>query len=403
MTAERASAEGTDSARATGAVRGAVTGAVTGAARPSMLESTVACTTATGDVAMRTALATLLTASFAPVALSRRSTRFEHAQLRFYAEVAAEADPTETFLDPPDAVPVRARRINPPPWLRAIGRIDRLSFESPFEPLNPALVDSYGAHTRNRIARAQHWRHLDGPRPTIVVLHGFMGSPYLFNSAFFSLPWFYGHGYDVLLVTMPFHGARAARSSPYSGHGFFANGIAHLNEAVLQAVTDVRVLVGYLLDRGAGRVGVTGLSLGGYTCAVLAAAEPRLHFAIPNAPVTEMAGLIRSWFPAGQLMNVALSRQGVEFDDLRAALAVHSPLTYPPALAHDRLFIIGGLGDRLAPPSQARLLWEHWGRCKLHWYPGNHVLHVNRGEYLKEMGRFLQAVGFAFDDAPAAA
>jgi hypothetical protein len=150
-----------------------------------------------------------------------------------------------------------------------------------------------------------------------------------------------------------------------------------------------------VLERGAGAVGVTGLSLGGYTTAALAVAEPRLHFAIPNAALAEMTSLIRSWFPAGQLLDLALRRQGLGLDDMRAALGVHSPLSYAPALPKDRLLIIGGLGDRLAPPEQSRMLWEHWDHPRLHWYPGNHVMHVNRGAYLREMGRFLQATGFA--------
>jgi pimeloyl-ACP methyl ester carboxylesterase len=355
----------------------------------------VASTTATGDYVLRTGLASMISASVIPVMLSRRSASFELDQLDFYAALSKAGDPAAVFLTTPSGVEVRARQVRPPVWLRAVGRMDLLSFKSPFEALNPAARESFASHGRNGIARAQHWRHLDGPRPTIIVVHGFMGSPYIVNSAFFSLPWFYGHGYDVLLVTMPFHGRRADRLSPYSGHGFFANGISHLNESVLQAVSDIRVLVDHLLESGAGAVGITGLSLGGYTTAALAVAEPRLHFAIPNAAVVEMTSLMRSWFPAGQLLDVVAKRQGLGLDDLQAALGVHSALSYPSALPTDRLFIIGGLGDRLAPPEQSRMLWEHWDHPRLHWYPGNHVMHVNRGAYLREMGRFLQATGFA--------
>jgi hypothetical protein len=56
--------------------------------------------------------------------------------------------------------------------------------------------------------------------------------------------------------------------------------------------------------------------------------------------------------------------------------------------------IIAGLGDRLAPPDQSQRLWEHWDRCHLHWFPGNHALHVRRGRYLKQIGRFMQATHF---------
>jgi esterase/lipase len=375
---------------------------VTGAWPPSLLERAVAFTTASADIPLRTAGASLVTLSLAPVLLSPGARRLEREQLEFSAAIAERGVAAGAFVAPPAGVAVRARQVTPPPWLRAVGRVDLLSFESPFEPLNPVLRSSYLSHGRNRIARAQHWRHLDGPHPTIVVLHGFMGSPYAFNSAFFSLPWFYGNGYDVLLMTLPFHGRRADRTSPYSGHGFFAHGLAHLNEAVLQAVSDVRVLVGYVLDSGAERVGVTGLSLGGYTTAALAAAEPRLHFAIPNAAVTELAALSHIWFPMGQVIDVAFAAEDATHEDLRRGLALHSALTYPAALPHDRLFIIGGLGDRLAPPEQSRLLWEHWDRCRIHWYPGNHIMHVQRGDYLREMGRFLRATGFALDDEEAA-
>jgi hypothetical protein len=368
-------------------------GVVTGAAPPSLLEQAVSSTTAASDIVLRTAAATLLSATFAPVALSRGAVRFEQEQLDFYRDRVG--DRSRVFIDPPADVPVRARRISAPPWAWGVGHVDMLSFESPFETLNPALRDSYSSHGPNRIARAQHWRHTDGPHPTMIVLHGFMGSPALFNSAFFSLPWFYGNGCDVVLVTLPFHGRRADRFSPYSGAGFFSNGLAHVNEAVLQAVSDVRVLVGHLLDSGAPHVGVTGLSLGGYTTAILAATERRLHFAIPNAPVTDLASVVKTWAPAGQLLELALAHQSVDFSDLAQSLAVTSPLQYPPLLPHDRLFIIGGLGDRLAPPDHATKLWEHWDRCHIHWYPGNHVMHVNRGAYLREMGRFLRETGFS--------
>jgi hypothetical protein len=77
------------------------------------------------------------------------------------------------------------------------------------------------------------------------------------------------------------------------------------------------------------------------------------------------------------------------------SIAVHSPLNYRPVVRKDRLMIIGGLGDRLTPPEQTELLWEHWGRPRLHWYPGNHLLHSGRGAYLREMRRFMVGAGFA--------
>jgi hypothetical protein len=46
-----------------------------------------------------------------------------------------------------------------------------------------------------------------------------------------------------------------------------------------------------------------------------------------------------------------------------SAAAIASPLNYAPLVPKDRRLIITGLGDRVAPPEQAELLWKHWDRC----------------------------------------
>jgi pimeloyl-ACP methyl ester carboxylesterase len=351
---------------------------------------------AAGDLGLRTVAASLVTASVLPLALSPGRVRRERAHLAFYADLAAAADVDRSFPAPSGTHEVRARQVSPIPLRGQPGRVELLSFESRFEAVNPALREAYAQHGRNRIARAQHWRHTDGegPRPTLCVIHGFTASPYWVNSAFFSLPWFFHNGYDVLLYTLPFHGRRQSRMSPYSGHGTFAHGFANLNEAMAHAVHDFRVLVDHLLATSASAVGVTGLSLGGYTSALLAATEPRLQLCVPNAAVTDLPAVMRAWQPAAGVLRSAMAVGRVPRDEVDQALRYSSPLTYPLALPKDRCFIIAGLGDRLAPPEQSEWLWEHWGRPRLHWFPGNHVLHVNRVAYLREMREVMEACGF---------
>ena len=348
---------------------------------------------AAADVGLRTMAASILGATLAPLGLRGRL-ELDLAELGFYADLAAAADSERSFPAPGPGHRMQATRAARLPNRLHGARVESLRFESHFAPVNPAVRTAYAGHNRNGRAHAQHWRHTDGPRPTLCVIHGFMGSPYVFNSAFFSLPWFFGQGYDVLLYTLPFHGPRASRTSPYSGAGLFAGGIAHLNEAMAHAVHDFRVLVEHLEHQGVEQIGVTGLSLGGYTTALLAAVEDRLAFAIPNAALADMSTLIDSWFPANLMMRHVLPRRGIDFDAFAEAVRVHSPLTYPVRLAKERLLVIGGLGDRLAPPEESERIWEHWNRPRLHWYPGNHVLHVNRGAYFRQMKEFFAEVGF---------
>lgn len=349
------------------------------------------------DLGLRTAASSLVTLTVAPLVLNPSLLRREGANLEFYAELASHHDAAASFPAPASMPEVRRKRAGMLAFHFDDGQIDLLSFDSPYEARNPAMREQWAGYRRNSVACAQYWHHDDSPRPTLCVIHGFMGSPYLVNGVFFALPWFYRAGFDVLLYTLPFHGARQERFSPFSGHGFFAHGLGGAAEAMGQAVHDFRIFVDYLEGLGA-EVGLTGMSLGGYTTALLATLETRLRVVIPNVPVSDLAKLVPSWAPGGQLVRLATRLGRVDRELLDGCYAYHSGLNYEPVVAKERRLIICGLGDRLAPPSQAELLWEHWDRCTLHWFPGNHILHLDQPAYLRRMARFMRTNGFAPSD-----
>lgn len=354
---------------------------------------------AVADIGLRTAVASLVGVAMIPPMLAAATNpgqqRGERDNLRFYAELAAEHDAARSFPAPTTAPRIAARRADQLAERIAHGNVENISFTSSFEAVNPAMRPAWRTLSRNKVVHAQHWRHDDGPHPTLCVIHGFMGSAYLFNGLFFSLPWFYRSGYDVLLFTLPFHGRRAEKHSPFSGYGYFAHGMSGFAEAMAQAVHDFRSVIDYLESTGVDRIALTGLSLGGYTTALLAAVESRLQAVIPNVPVVSVESEIDDWFPANKLFQLGQLLGGFERGEFAAAAAYHSPLNYPALVPADRRLIITGLGDRLAPPEQAEMLWQHWDRCALHWFPGNHVLHVSQPAYLRRMTAFLR--GFMFE------
>jgi pimeloyl-ACP methyl ester carboxylesterase len=357
-------------------------------------ELTVA-STAWADFLLRTFGAGMLSALALPGSFQPRQLKRDMAEAGFYRRKADAADPTGFFRKPDSSrVEVTSSHAGLLRFRPDDGTCELLSFDSPFRTVNPRLRESYPKLRRNMRAAAQYWRHDDGPRPTICVIHGFMADPYWLNRMFFALPWFYRQGYDILLYTLPHHGRRRARLSPFSGHGLFAGGISRLNESMAHAVHDFRIFVDYLESRGVTKVGVTGISLGGYTSSLLAAVEERLHFAIPNVPVVSLADLVLEWFPLNLPIKGMLKASGTSVRDARHMLAVHSPLTYRPLIPKERLMVIAGAGDRLAPPKHARLLWDHWDRPRIHWFPGNHLLHLDQGKYLKEIARFLKQIEF---------
>jgi pimeloyl-ACP methyl ester carboxylesterase len=354
---------------------------------------------AAADIALRTAIASLIGTAMLPnvmgAALGRSLSRAERDHLRFYAELAAAQDPELAFPAPTEAPRISSRPANPIAEWMARGRVHNIRFNSSFEAVNPALRDQCRGYERNNVVRAQHWLHDDGPHPTLCVIHGFMGSPYLFNGLFFSLPWFYRSGYDVLLYTLPFHGKRAEKYSPFSGYGYFAHGFAGFAEAMAQAVHDFRSLIDYLEFTGVDRIALTGMSLGGYTSALIASVDDRIQAVIPNVPVVTPEKTADEWFPANQMVRLRNLIADTDHELAGAASMYHSPLNYPPLVPEDRRLIIAGLGDRLAPPQQAELLWEHWDRCAFHWFPGNHILHVSQPDYLRRMTQFMRDFMFS--------
>ena len=314
----------------------------------------------------------------------------------YYQKLADQGDPEKVFVEPPKNVKITAtkRRF----WTNfrpKDGVCEDLHFESPFTPIHPEMDKRYLRHKANRIAHARYWRHNDGPRPTIVAIHGFGADQYWLNAWFFTLKWYYERGCDVLLFTLPFHGRRQTQFSPFSGYGYFAGGTSGVNEAVAQSVMDFRIFFNYLEEKyGVEKLGVTGISLGGFTTSILTTIEKRLYFAIPNVPVVSLVDLILEWFPISSIARSIIKRTGYSIQSLRHMIAATTPLTYDPVIPKDRLMIIGGVGDRLAPPKHSRILWEHWGRCRIHWFPGSHILHLDKGAYLKQMSKFMDSLDF---------
>ena len=356
--------------------------------------------TATTDRALRTLAGAALVSTALPLGYGPKGFRDLQRQIELYEQLLSSKAKQTFFREPKNTnvVSQPARRTGFRPW---DGSAADLSFKSRCQPYDTQIRRRWNSHTKNRTAHMRLWQHRDGPRPTIVAIHGFAAEGYRINEWFFALPWLYGMGCDVALFTLPFHGPRQARFSPFSGHGFFAGGLGWTNEAFAQGVEDFRVFMDYLLhERGVPQVGVTGVSLGGHTAALLAAVEPRLAFSIPNVPVASIPDLALEWEPMGMAIRAMLRVVGHSITDVRRMSAPSCPLTWAPVIEKDRLMVIGGVGDRMAPPKHTRLLWDHWGHCRIHWFPGSHILHLDRGTYLWQVARFLRGIGFLEADHP---
>jgi acetyl esterase/lipase len=303
-----------------------------------------------------------------PIALGRDSGRIaaevSDAKALFEAE-GWSARPATYFESPP---PLTSPRLT----ARSQGSLDfeHLSFESSYEPraAEPGR-DRWLDRPANRTAHAWVLRHRDGPRPTLVCIHGYqMGSPRVDIPAFEVARLHHDLGLDVVLPILPLHGPRKA--GRISGDGYLSGDMLDTLHAEAQAIWDMRRIVSWLRAEGAPAIGLHGLSLGGYNAALLSCIEDDLACVIGGIPAVDFSRLVFRHGPPLQVRQIEV--EGLETSDIDAVLHPVSPLAQACRVVPEGRSIYAGIADRIVPAEQVADLWRHWGRPPIEWYPGGH-------------------------------
>jgi dienelactone hydrolase len=262
---------------------------------------------------------------------------------------------------------------------------------SSYQPYWAGARDAYLTYRENLTSHARWWRlpRRDGaPRPAVLVIHGWRAGAHWVSERVFEVPYWLGHGFDVISFQLPLHGERTPEGVA-SGALFLTRNLARTNEAFGNAIYDLRALADALRgDHGVTTLGALGMSLGGYTAALWASVGDELDFAIAMIPAVEMHKL---------MLRSAGARErsgGVDEALLDDVFAVHAPLGRPPRLPAERLFVIAGDGDQITPPEQAQALIDHW-RCPSHWFAGGHLAQIGRLRALRAARLHLAAGGIA--------
>ena len=261
-------------------------------------------------------------------------------------------------------------------------RFEKLSFDSGYEPWpHEPGRDRWLGFTANRTARAWVVRG-DPEKPWMVCIHGYqMGRPSIDLGAF-RADRLQARGLNLLFPVLPLHGAR--KIGRICGDGFLGGNTLDSIHAEAQAIWDMRRLLGWIRAQGGSRIGVHGLSLGGYNAALLASLADDLACAIAGIPLSDMSRAM--WRHGPPLRMRYLEAHGVVHELVSELLRVVSPLAIAPRVPHERRYIYGAVADRLVPADQVRDLWRHWERPRIVWYQGSHVTFSRH----PEVGRLVE-------------
>jgi pimeloyl-ACP methyl ester carboxylesterase len=228
---------------------------------------------------------------------------------------------------------------------------------SGYEALNPALAADVASYVNNRDAYLFHWRHAGGaPRPLVLCVHGFqMGEPKR-AMALFRTEKLYQSGLDVALFVQPHHGLRAhPRDNAFRQHFINPHDVPLTIENLRQMVHDLRAAYLLLEAQGYTKIGLIGASLGGYACALYAAADASPACAFTAVPALRLNRTLvpRPWkfrFPVDAELARATER----------ALEIAAPVNYAPRLAASDIAVVYHAGDRIADVEYTREWIAGW-------------------------------------------
>ncbi len=306
--------------------------------------------------------------------LLRRPLSDPAAYGRINAEVAAAIDlygergwlekPADFFTAPP---PLADMTIRSYPGRNRTQ--ERLSFVSDYQP-HPGEpgAERWAGYTGNQRVYAMMLRHRE-PRPWLICVHGTeMGRPNLDLTLFRARHLHEDLGLNVVLPVLPMHGPRA-RGLP-KGAVFPGEDVMDDVHATAQSVWDVRRLMGWIrAEQPGARIGLNGISLGGYISGLVASLDEDLTCAILGVPPSNLVELLgrHSGLDEGDPRRMTL--------ELAQPIgAMMSPLSMEPQVPLQGRFIYAGLADRIVHPrEQVMALWEHWGRPEISWYHGGHT------------------------------
>lgn len=262
-------------------------------------------------------------------------------------------------------------------------RVSKLTFPSPVETPDEA----------NNTVHAEFFEPVGFPgrRPAVVVLH-ILGADFPLSR--YLAARLADRGVAALFVKLPYYGERRPANGPGPvPRKFLSDDIERTMTSMRQGVCDVRRALRWLASREGvdpGRLGVTGISLGGIVSSIVVSVDPDVSSGALLLAGGDLASVL--WeMPETVPFREAWTGAGKTVDDLRKLTDPYDPLTYAAGMAGKRVLMIAGNVDEVIPPASARALWEAGGRPPILWYECGH--YSAAGYLLPAMRRAVDFLG----------
>jgi len=176
-------------------------------------------------------------------------------------------------------------------------------------------------------------------------------------------------GWTAVFAHLPYHYDRCPPGAA-SGELAFTSNLVRSAEGLRQAVIELRLMAAALRDLGCPRWAVWGNSYGALIGALLAICEPDLDTAWLLEPIVDLDHAL--WeSPVSLVIRSQLRRAGMDRGRTAGYLPLLCPRHHQPAMAVERILLMAGRQDRIAPPRIVRALSDSW--------PGSAYVEADQG------------------------
>ena len=233
----------------------------------------------------------------------------------------------------------------------------------------------YRSHRDNQTGRLRTLNLRIKGKPMAILVNGFSSGHHLMERVAWPIREFNRQGIGVSLFALPFHGPR--------GHSFPPEwpqqDTAFTIEGFRQAIWDLQIAIRAMREAGASQVGVVGMSLGGYTVALLATVTADVDFVLSYIPIASVPDVMND----NDLVPGSGDIQRTLYEGYREQLVPITPVCRMPTVEPRRVSIVSGQFDRLATVKHGARLADHFG-TELLKFPGGHIVQNRRAQAFRQ-------------------
>lgn len=273
-------------------------------------------------------------------------------------EITPAADPHIAALLQPYILPQREFQWQATLKANALNfAIYQLQFPSPVKTSFP----------QNNTVHGEYFRcHGTGKRPAVVVLHILDGRFLVARLVCTTLA---NAGIDALMIKLPFYGERRPPDikAPMKDPKLF-------QLLIRQGVADTRraaALMAHLDRTPDQRIGVCGVSLGGFVAALTAGVDGHFHRAAFILAGGGLYDVITSGSRETRTLNQNFAQAGIVADKLKTYLAPIDPVTFAARIKNCDAILLNVTGDEVVPAASAKALAKAAGDKPIIWYKGD--------------------------------